>query len=87
VPAADQTRIFEPFQRGSAIPGGARGTRLGLLIARQLTEAQRATLVNEPRNARSRRFAITLRRAFADGVRVGMQTLMVVSVTTCSNGE
>jgi signal transduction histidine kinase len=79
---ADQTRIFEPFQRGSAIPGAARATGLGLLIARQLMVAQHPTLVYEPCNARGRRFAITLRRAFAEGVRVGMQTLMVVSVTT-----
>ena len=61
VPIADQARIFEPFQRGSEIPGGVRGTGLGLSIARQLTEAQHGTLVYEPRNGRGSRFVITLR--------------------------
>ncbi len=65
VAAGDETRIFEAFYRGSSVVDGVRGTGLGLSIARQLIEAQRGTLVYEPRAGEGSRFIIELRAATA----------------------
>lgn len=60
VPPGDETRIFEPFFRGSGIPDGVRGTGLGLSIARQLAEVQRGRLTYEPRAGGGSRFMLDL---------------------------
>jgi two-component system sensor histidine kinase KdpD len=46
--AADEERIFRPFQRGSATPE-AQGAGLGLSIARRALEAQGGTVKFKPR--------------------------------------
>ncbi|MDR3414047.1 MAG: ATP-binding protein, partial [Formivibrio sp.] len=38
IPDAEIERIFEPFERGSAVRGGTTGTGLGLTISRMLTD-------------------------------------------------
>jgi len=49
IPEADRERIFEPFQRGAGTPPAARGSGLGLSIARRLAEAQHGSLDATPR--------------------------------------
>ncbi len=43
IPMADSERIFEPF-----FTRAPRGTGLGLFLARELAQANRATLLHEP---------------------------------------
>lgn len=62
VASGDESRIFEPFYRGSGVADRVRGTGLGLSIARQLIEAQGGTLTYEPRTVGSR-FIIDLPQA------------------------
>ncbi len=38
IPPEDQGHIFEPFYRGSAAAGGARGLGIGLFLAREIVE-------------------------------------------------
>ena len=45
IPAADAERIFEPF-----FTAGKGGTGLGLFIARELAQCNRAILTYEPRS-------------------------------------
>ena len=65
VAVGDEARIFEAFYRGSSVSDGVRGTGLGLSIARQLIEAERGTLVYEPRAGGGSRFTIELPAATA----------------------
>jgi two-component system sensor histidine kinase KdpD len=60
VAPGDEERIFEPFHRGVHIADGIRGTGLGLSIARRLAEAQRGSLVYEPRDGGGSRFTLEL---------------------------
>ena len=57
IAAADAERIFEPF-----FTSGAGGTGLGLFIARELAQCNRAVLVHEPRSGGGSIFRIV----FAD---------------------
>jgi two-component system sensor histidine kinase PilS (NtrC family) len=63
IPAAAQHRIFEPFFR--ATPESEAGTGLGLFIARELCEWNRAALIYEPRQGGGSVFRII----FADPLR------------------
>jgi two-component system, OmpR family, sensor histidine kinase KdpD len=56
----DEERVFEPFCRGRGLADGVRGTGLGLSIARELAEAQRGTLIYEPRPGGGCRFTLSL---------------------------
>ena len=64
IAAADAERIFEPF-----FTGGRGGTGLGLFIARELAQCNRAILAYEPRNGGGSIFRIV----FADPQRWEMQ--------------
>ena len=57
--AADEERIFEPFQRAS-LPADAHGTGLGLAIARRILEAQDGTLTYTPRSGGGSVFTISI---------------------------
>jgi two-component system sensor histidine kinase KdpD len=56
VPAAEQTRIFEPFYRPLRGTPDTGGTGLGLSIARRLAEAQGGSVSYEPRDGGGSRF-------------------------------
>ena len=60
VSPGEETRIFEPFFRGTRSADVVRGTGLGLSIARQVTEAQGGTLTYEPRAGGGSRFVLDL---------------------------
>jgi two-component system sensor histidine kinase PilS (NtrC family) len=60
IPAVESERIFEPF-----FTGGQGGTGLGLFIARELAQCNRAILAYEPRNGGGSVF----RMVFADPAR------------------
>ena len=64
IASADAERIFEPF-----FTGGRGGTGLGLFIARELAQCNRAILAYEPRNGGGSIFRIV----FADPQRWEMQ--------------
>jgi two-component system sensor histidine kinase KdpD len=49
VPAGEEARIFEPFNRGARRSDEEGGTGLGLSIARRMAEAQGGTVSYEPR--------------------------------------
>ncbi|GAC1322638.1 MAG: hypothetical protein NVSMB2_20030 [Chloroflexota bacterium] len=44
IPAADQARLFERFQRGANVSGRIAGTGIGLVAARQIVEQHGGTL-------------------------------------------
>lgn len=60
VAAPERERMFQPFQRGPVASGNARGAGLGLSIARQLAEAQRGSVVVEPREGGGSVFTLRL---------------------------
>ena len=60
IPESDSERIFEPFQRGAGIPPSARGSGLGLSIARWLAEAQQGSLVVTRRDGGGSVFTLRL---------------------------
>jgi signal transduction histidine kinase len=61
IPAAEQTRIFEKFERGNT-KKAKEGLGMGLYIARQLAEAHKGTLVVESTAGKGSTFTLTLPR-------------------------
>lgn len=59
VPAAETEKIFEPFQRASAVAAESRGTGLGLSIVRQVARAHGGDVTCEAL-ARGARFVVVL---------------------------
>ena len=57
IPPADRVRVFQPFERG---PGRARGSGLGLTVARGLVEAHDGRLWVEDAPGGGARFVFTL---------------------------
>ena len=63
VPRAEQTAIFEKFERGSAaLEGGAPGSGLGLAIVRAVVEAHRGRIEIRSQADQGARFSIVLPR-------------------------
>lgn len=62
IAAADVERIFEPFERGTVVPGGSAqaGTGLGLTISRMLTDVMGGELSLESTPGQGTRFRIRL---------------------------
>lgn len=61
IPPAEQTRIFEKFERGNT-KKAKEGLGMGLFIARQLAEAHKGTLVVESAAGEGSTFTLTLPR-------------------------
>jgi len=57
---ADLTRIFEPFERGSAMRGGTTGSGLGLTIAKMLTDLMGGELRVQSRMGEGSIFTVRL---------------------------
>jgi PAS domain S-box-containing protein len=60
VPAADQARIFERFQRASNVAGRIGGTGIGLASARHIVESHGGTIVLASREGRGATFSVRL---------------------------
>lgn len=73
IASADVDRMFEPFVRGAAPATGARGTGLGLTIARQLAAVQGGTLAYERPGAIGNRFVLAVRAAEPRGEGMGVE--------------
>jgi signal transduction histidine kinase len=61
IPAEDQQRIFEAFERGGNV-GTIQGTGLGLNIVKRMIELLDGEITTRPRDGGGSRFLITLRR-------------------------
>eukprot|EP01035_Chromulina_nebulosa_P057873 gene57873-biopygen41509 len=61
IPAADRTRIFAPFERGSNV-GTIKGTGLGLNIVQRMTTMLGGAITIDADRPRGSRFVLTLPR-------------------------
>jgi signal transduction histidine kinase len=75
IPQTDQEQIFRKFYRGSdaELRAGARGTGLGLFIARGLVTAMGGRIWVSSQEGHGSRFAFELPAAVADSVSGGQQ--------------
>ena len=60
IPAQDQQRIFDPFERAVGQGDSTTGLGLGLYITRQLVEAHGGTISVQSREAEGAQFSVTL---------------------------
>lgn len=60
IPARDQQRIFDPFERAVGQDDSTTGLGLGLYITRQLVEAHGGTISVQSREAEGAQFSVTL---------------------------
>ena len=60
IPAQDQQRIFDPFERAVGQDDSTTGLGLGLYITRQLVEAHGGTISVQSREAEGAHFSVTL---------------------------